>query len=214
MVIKLNYRNTQKQRSSGKGYSLVECIVAFGLATLIMTTMWMIFSTNARQGSKTSEKLDGLKGAISFVQRFENDLARLYLNFDHELTIFNTGEKKIEFYVYSESASDLTQHLIGLEKITYYLSNERHGIYRQVDDGKKKRLRGYYENWIIEKETGELPLVKYLITSVSPGFYKKPEDTRKAHERVVFQGSVPLQYIISSNLNPNWCKVPIYTSDE
>lgn len=204
----------QREGKFRKAYSLVECLVALGLATLILSTMWMIFSTNARQGSKTSEKLDGLKGAMSFVQRFEYDLTRLNLNSNHGITIFNEGEKKIEFYVYSERTSNLAEHLIGLEKITYYLSNERHGIYRQVGDGKKERLRGYYEHWLIEKEDSPKPLLKYLITSVSPGFYKKPEAMRKAHERITFQGSVPLQYILSYQLNPNWNRVPIYYSEE
>ncbi len=195
------------------GFSLVETIIAVALAATIMSTMWMVFSANNRRSAKTTDKLDGLKGAMSLIQRFEYDLNRIYLNSEHPLTITSKGEKKIEFYVYSPKTSNLQEHIINTQKVQYFLSQKRHGIYRQINDGKKKRLRGYYEDWLINRKDNPLPVIDYLITTVSPGFFNKPQKKRKATERVTFQGAILLQAVNNKNQYPYWHKVPIGTED-
>jgi len=197
-----------------KGFTLIEALVALCLATVITTVMWMIFSTNISQGKKTTGKLDGLKGSIAFTQRFEHDLYRLYMSEKFPLTIEDTGDKKITFFIFSEKFSTLQNANIIVHKITYYFSKAKHAIYRQLDGEKKKRLRGYYEDLIIERQDSPGSMVTYLVTSVSPDFFQKPTQKQKAFDRTVFQSSIALNQLQSMQFQPNWNPITVNVQEK
>jgi len=188
------------------GFTLIECIVGLALSTLVLSVIWMIFSATAHRGAKTSQKLDGLQGAIALVQQFEHDCNRMYIDNEHQFKLTKNEYLTIEFFIFSNKKSDFNKHVFAVQKIRYYFLKDRHLVYRQIDEEQKRRFKGCFEDFFISRANSNSSTVNYLITSVSNDFFEQQKEKQKLPDRVIFQGSIHLpeeKTTINQSTQPN-----------
>mgnify|MGYP006277918351 CR=1 FL=1 len=198
---------------SQRAFTFVEVIIAVALGSILLGTSWAVLSSSTRQGHKADEKLQCLKAGLFFVQIFEHDYERMFTDSEHEVLIDPDDEKGISFFIYDDEETDLKSNSILSKKITYSFVNERHAIYRKVEGEKRKRIRGYFESLVFNKqqieEGDELKYehLSYLVTASPKKVLQKQAEKRRAKDRVTFFSSLPLNDKMVLNHHPYWSRV-------
>lgn len=203
-------------------FTIVETVVALGLAALVIGGAWMLLTSGARQGKQTDIRLQGVKEGLLFVQRFENDLLRLYLDPTHEVTMA-ADRPGIEFFIFDPSASEVERGRVAVRRIAYYLDRTRGAIYRVEGDDRPRRLRGSYEELAFWRSPPHEPapapgspppplalrgVLTYLVTCTPEAVLKLPPAERRPQDRTTFWGSVALTPATGGRLTPFWQPSP------
>ena len=179
--------------------------MAVAVGSILLGAAWSLLSSSSKQGKKTDIKLQGVQSGLIFLQRFEHDFRRIHLDDEHDVTVSPNPAEGISFYIYDIKNSSLSDGTIKIQKVRYFFKEEKYAIYRVVDDGRPKRLKGSYEaivfgkhgdhNYIEKKPSIIAPMgvLTVLVTGTPKDVLKRPPKERKSQDRTTFWCSFPLR---------------------
>jgi hypothetical protein len=89
-----------------KGTTLTEVVIGAALASVIMISVWGLFSLSHKMFHSTRKRLVSLQGAFLLLERFNMDLSSIIVSPDSETSV-SADNKAFSFSYYDADESDL-----------------------------------------------------------------------------------------------------------
>jgi hypothetical protein len=128
-------------RSSNRGFSVVEIMVALLVGVNVLAILWQVFTSDQKRFARDSGKLGAMQGALLFAERLETDLREIALEvpdagnpnklftLDRPVTL-EDGGRKLGFLRFK--AHDPASPLVKVERATYSYDPQEYRIRRTV----------------------------------------------------------------------------------
>lgn len=102
-----------------KGTTLTEVVIGAALASMIMITVWGLFSLSSRMFHSTRKRLVSLQGAFLLLERFNMDLSSVVLSGDNIQVSDDFKSLGFSYYDKDESNFSSTDPKMVLRKMRY-----------------------------------------------------------------------------------------------
>lgn len=186
-----------------RAFTLIECLVGLAVGLIVVGLAWGVFSISMRLRWNADAKMQGVKAALLFIEPFQLDVRRLYMDPAHGVRVDDAdGRRTLELYVYDAQRAELERATVRVRRVRYLFVPAEFAIYRQEEDELPRRIGGAFVDLSArlvpprlrtpEGAPGSGGLLSWSVTAIPGELAERPRALWKAHEPTTVRGSLPL----------------------